>query len=935
MKNNKGITLLALIITIIVLVILAGIALNTLFGNNGILNNSKYATEQYTKSVEKEAIGMAFADLKMKLYTDDSITEITAELLQQRLSEAGYNVEVEDGENGNFVITFKNTGDQYEVASNGSIVGEDKTEVVQVALEITGNIECTGGETTIAVTVPTNTSAGATFIYHYKLEGGEEQTATSNSSTYTIEGLTVNNNYEVWVEAYNSYNTEHAVSEHVTVRTEYGPYITVPADFAYNGGTITGLNSNAESGVATMAKSGDRKVILVLPEYALDGETVITVLGNSAFNGCRNIIKATIHNSIITLGSNAFKNCTGLKEVYISKNIGNISVNYNQSSVDYGRFAPFYGCSSLTTVTFEPGIERIPNNLMRDCTGLENITIPNTVTSIGASAFQGCTKLDNLVISENVTSIEASAFQGCTKLDNLVIPGNVTTIGASAFRNCTTLKNLTLSEGIVTMNGADHSSGVFAGCVSIEEVTLPKSLVTLGGNAFNGCTGLKEVYIPKSIANVSVNYNQSTVDYGRFAPFYGCSSLTTITFESGIERIPNNIFRDCTGLENITIPNTVTSIGTSAFQGCTKLDNLVIPGNVTTIETSAFQSCTSLKNLTLSEGLAIMNGSDHSSGVFSGCVSLETVRLPNSLTKLGGNAFRGCTNLKEVHISKNIENISVDYSQSSVGYGLFAPFYGCSSLTTITFEEGIERIPNNLFRDCTSLENITIPNTVKAIGTNTFNSCKGLTSVTLPNSLITIDSYAFVNCTGLPRITLPNSLITIGTAALQGCTSLEEITIPNSVTSIGSTRTTGLCQGCTSLTSVTLGTGLTSIPANMFRNCTSLTNVYIPKNIVTTATCYEWPYATEYGPFKGCSGLRWEGVELETGTEKIAQYLFFGTGLTSVTIPSSVTEIGVSAFGSCNSLTTATFEGTRAQWNNITKGTGNDALYNIIQCSDD
>ena len=55
-QSSKGITLLALIITIIVLVILAGVALNTLFGNNGILNNSQYAKEQYMKSAEKEAI---------------------------------------------------------------------------------------------------------------------------------------------------------------------------------------------------------------------------------------------------------------------------------------------------------------------------------------------------------------------------------------------------------------------------------------------------------------------------------------------------------------------------------------------------------------------------------------------------------------------------------------------------------------------------------------------------------------------------------------------------------------------------------------------------------------------------------------------------------------------------------------------------------------
>ncbi|MBQ9298873.1 MAG: hypothetical protein IJ223_07645, partial [Clostridia bacterium] len=122
LKKQSGITLLALIITIIVLLILAGVALNTLFGSNGIISNSKYAQEEYIKSAEKDAITKAFAELKIKLYTDDSITAITAELVEQQLNEGGNNVEVEDGENGNFVITFKNTGNQYTVNSNGAIL---------------------------------------------------------------------------------------------------------------------------------------------------------------------------------------------------------------------------------------------------------------------------------------------------------------------------------------------------------------------------------------------------------------------------------------------------------------------------------------------------------------------------------------------------------------------------------------------------------------------------------------------------------------------------------------------------------------------------------------------------------------------------------------------------------------------------------------------
>ena len=184
MKSTKeqGITLIALIITIIVLVILAGVALNTLLGNNGILDNSQYATSEYKKSAEKEAVALAFSNLKVKLYTDDGITEITAELLEQQLNEAGNNVEVEEGENGTFVVTFKNTGNQYEVTAGGRILGEDKTEVADVEDE-----EVLDGE------VPEepfeyNTAGAYSLIIpvsgNYKIECWGAQGGASYSSSY-------------------------------------------------------------------------------------------------------------------------------------------------------------------------------------------------------------------------------------------------------------------------------------------------------------------------------------------------------------------------------------------------------------------------------------------------------------------------------------------------------------------------------------------------------------------------------------------------------------------------------------------------------------------------------------------------------------------------------------------------------------------------------
>ena len=270
MKFTKehGITLLALIITIIVLVILAGVALNTLFGNNGILNNSKYSTEQYTKSVEKEAIALAFADLKMKLYTDDNITEITEELLEQRLNDAGNNVEVTDGENGNFVITFKDTGDQYEVTANGKVLGEDKTEVGQGTSE-------------------------------YEDEQQEELTPTNpDYFNYSISGAnaTITGFSELGITAYNNGEIDDLI---------------LPNENP-NGLVITSIGNSAFNGYTEI------KGKVIIPDS-------VTSIGIRAFQNDSKITKVEFGSGLKTIGHSSFSG-TGLTgELVIPDSVTSIS----------------------------------------------------------------------------------------------------------------------------------------------------------------------------------------------------------------------------------------------------------------------------------------------------------------------------------------------------------------------------------------------------------------------------------------------------------------------------------------------------------------------------------------------------------------------------------------------------------------------------------
>ena len=121
-KRNSGITLIALVITIIVLLILAGVSIAMLTGDNGILTQAKEAKEANIAGTEKEQIKLAMQSLKMKKQADNVSTIVTADELQNQLiADGAKNVTVEAGENGSLVVKYADSKNQYTVNQNGEI----------------------------------------------------------------------------------------------------------------------------------------------------------------------------------------------------------------------------------------------------------------------------------------------------------------------------------------------------------------------------------------------------------------------------------------------------------------------------------------------------------------------------------------------------------------------------------------------------------------------------------------------------------------------------------------------------------------------------------------------------------------------------------------------------------------------------------------------
>ena len=212
----------------------------------------------------------------------------------------------------------------------------------------------------------------------------------------------------------------------------------------------------------------------------------------------------------------------------------------------------------------------------------------------------------------------------------------------------------------------------------------------------------------------------------------------------------------------------------------------------------------------------------------------------------------------------------------------------------IIFDADVTTIENSAFADCTNLTSITIPDSVTTIGDDAFIRCYSLTSVTIPDSVTTIGDNAFQNCSSLTSITIPDSVTTIEDWAFACCSSLTSITIPDSVTKIGDyafyycdslTEFNGKFASEDSRCLIVDGTLNSFAPAG-------LTSYTIPDSVTTIGML----------AFKDCNSLTSITI-LDSVTTIESEAFAQCDSLTSVTIPNSVTTIGSSAFSECYRLT--------------------------------
>lgn len=286
-------------------------------------------------------------------------------------------------------------------------------------------------------------------------------------------------------------------------------------------------------------------------------------------------------------------------------------------------------------------------------------------------------------------------------------------------------------------------------------------------------------------------------------------------------------------------------------------------------------------------------------------------------------------------ISIDIPSAIDGKSVTSIGNNAF---YSCKNLVNITIPDSITSIGNNAFEYCASLKSVLIPGSVKSIGNAAFNRCESLMNIEViknNSNYFSQDGVLFdKNKTkliqypiGNKRIAydIPNGVKSFGDCAFDSCSTLKNITIPDSVTSIG----WGVFSGSTSLTNIDVSENnlnYSSYEGVLFnKNKTEL----IKYPIGNERTSYNIPAGViNFGDvFSDCKNL--VNITIPNSVTNIGVGAFWQcANLASITITNSVTSIGNYAFYDCKNLKDIYYYGTQSEWNNISVGSNNEYFIN-------
>ncbi len=605
LKKNNAVTLIALVISIIVLIILSVVTFNLTVGKNGLITKSFEARYMMQLSSYQEELG-AFKAVKFMDnddFEESSITSGENSLIYntQPVGEGGniYDV-ITSLENSNFAGKLEII--KGEIVLNST----DETEIraaQAVGIEVNPYIIVDGELTSSGANLALMDENGALTIPEGVTKIGKGAFANlSGLKTIIIPGTVK----EIGENAF-AYNVDLE-----TVILQEGVEVIGHSAF---------MNCNKLKNIElpkTLLNIGSS---IFLECNSLDNVKIpskIKEISALTFYNCRGLTNIELPNGLEEIEIQAFFNCSALERIYIPKTVNNIG---------YGSFDR---CTKLTDIEIEEGNEKY--SYSKESGMLVDTTI-NQILFISDSVLRNITTFN---MPEGITNfnIDISVYNN---IKTIVIPQSLVTIGlANCFpsaiekvvaegnnnfvveNDCLYNENKTelimcftkegeveLADTLITVS--DYS---FIQAVNIKNVNFPNSVAIIGSQVFSALNNkIENIRIGANVTSIDpifkyLNYN-GTITIDETNPNYSIENNELYNKDKtellgiyhdiqgqyivreGVTKIGNRVFHAKRGMTEIILPDSLKEIS-SSFMYCTGLTTIYIPNSVEKINNDAF-----------------------------------------------------------------------------------------------------------------------------------------------------------------------------------------------------------------------------------------------------------------------------------------------------------------------------------------------------------
>lgn len=475
--------------------------------------------------------------------------------------------------------------------------------------------------------------------------------------------------------------------------------------------------------------------------------TTLTSIGPSAFESCEGLESIVFPESVTDL-QGCLSNCTSLTEVALPKSLTTFGAGM------------FIKCTSLRRVVVWEGGDgmsvpaaylKIPASTFLGCKNLEEVVWNAPITEIEKNAFNSCEKLKNYPDMSNVKIIreEAFSYSGIETfttpasmelmdrpfthshcLETVTITHKMDVYGYLAFADCPKLTSFVFHDDIENLNEAWY---MFSGCTALEEIRLPKKLKKIDRYMFDGCTNLKRLYIGDAITEI-----ETGSVYGTALEELHIEAATPPT-QKVSEGLINNPPFDKFAYENATVycPDAKAYYSNHMWQ---RFKKYKLPEAFKYTEVEGGYSATyNLFDYVKDPTTGVDYGELFRNAYPDGKLVVPDTHNGKPVVEIADNAFYYRLNNIRYTLQKNISEVVLPETIRKVGK---EAFYYLTDIKKVNMPSSLTEIGEDAFWS-TGISEVILPDGLKTVGRNAFQYCNDLTKLVIPQSVESISGNAF------------------------------------------------------------------------------------------------------------------------------------------------------------------------------------------------